>query len=329
MLTPEKLITTIVIDILNEPISSEKNFSLGGSKNTFCRCIDRNIGVGKKVHFMLNKLLVKHPEKIPTIKSYLEESLTPEEQDYFKNLNDIKDILDILDILDIVVNKINATKKTRSKISTTNSNNIKILTIFELLELGWTIENYMKGCFNLWYNYTHETEDFGTVQQWSKIITTHPHNRRILVNDKNELIGFWDFVTLFKEDYEKAKQGNLVDADFDADKMPFFLPGTHNIFVTSILLRKDYRGILLKSLLFSLLKAFEKFASEGIFINEILTWAYSDSGISLSRSLGLKFLCEHKEEGEIYIGSMKNLIKHPLAKDFTVLNNLYKQNNQF
>jgi hypothetical protein len=73
------------------------------------------------------------------------------------------------------------------------------------------------------------------------------------------LTGFWDFVTLFKEDYEKAKQGNLVDADFDA---------------------------------------------------------YSDSGISLSRRLGLKFLCEHKEEGEIYIGSMKNLIKHPLAKDF-------------
>jgi hypothetical protein len=57
-----------------------------------------------------------------------------------------------------------------------------------LLDLGWTIENYMKGCFNLWYNYTQETEDFGTVQQWSKIITTHPHNRRILVNDKNELI---------------------------------------------------------------------------------------------------------------------------------------------
>jgi hypothetical protein len=53
--------------------------------------------------------------------------------------------------------------------------------------------------------------------------------------------------------------------------MPFFLPGTHNIFVTSILLRKDYRGILLKNLLFSMLKAFEEFATSGIFINEILT----------------------------------------------------------
>ena len=324
MLTPEKLITTIVIDILDEPISSEdKNLALGGSKNTFKQCIKRNVGVGKRVNSMLYKLILKHPEKFHDISHYLNQFLTTEEKKYYENTSPDN----IKKLLNTVVNKIN-TKKIKKSLINNSEPNIRILIIFELLNLGWTIQSYMKNCFKLWNDYTSTNEDFGTVSQWSKIISIHPHNRRILINKQNELIGFWDFVTLFEEDYEKAKKGNLVDADFNADKMPFFLPGTHNIFVTSILLRKDFRGILLKNLLFSMLDAFEKFAVDGIFINEILTWAYSDNGISLSRSLGLNFLCKHKEEGEIYISNMKTLLKHPLVKEFKTLKNLYDENNQ-
>ena len=80
MLTPEKLIKTIAEDIIKYPLSSEKNFELGGTKNTFRKCIERNNGIGDKVSIMLHNLIAKHPEKRNEILQYLEQFLTLEEK---------------------------------------------------------------------------------------------------------------------------------------------------------------------------------------------------------------------------------------------------------
>lgn len=58
-MSPDKFINNIVVNILDENICTEKNYSLGGSKNTLRQCIERNNGIGKKVSTMLIMLLDK------------------------------------------------------------------------------------------------------------------------------------------------------------------------------------------------------------------------------------------------------------------------------
>ena len=169
-------------------------------------------------------------------------------------------------------------------------------------------------------------EHKGGIEQWIQIVKEHPDNSRILLNDKDEMVGFWDFVTLFEDEYKKAKAGQLNDCELTVEIMPPMIPGTYNIYFASICLKENYKKTLaLQKLLISMLNVFEELALNGVFIDEICTWAYTDSGIALSKALGLKYHVEHKEHGKIFYTTMIDLLKQPLSKKFKTLKVMYNQ----
>ena len=102
------------------------------------------------------------------------------------------------------------------------------------------------------------------------------------------------------------------------------IPGTYNIYVTSIMLKDEYRkSLAFQKLLFSIIDTIEEYALNNVFIDEVCAWAYSDSGIALSKTLGLTYLTEHKEHGKVYCGKVIDLLNKPLCNKFTRLKKLY------
>lgn len=238
--------------------------------------------------------------------------LTEREKEQFK---------DISDVSSICISKFTL-KRNRSK--------IRVVDIRELIKMdGWSLEKYHIDCMAMWDSISETgsmpEEHKGSFEQWDKLKRIQPDNFKILL-DGSEMIGFWDFLALFDDSFEKAKKGELVDSELTSDITPYMFPGTYNIYVTSVMLQESYRkNLTLQKLLFSMLETFEEYALNGIFINEICTWAYSEDGISLSKSLGLKYKTKHKEHGQIYCGNVVDLINQSICDSFQSLKSRYNK----
>jgi hypothetical protein len=319
-MSPDKFINGIVVNILDESICTEKNYSLGGSKNTFRQCIERNKGIGKKVSTMISNLIIKHPEKHKEIFKYLEKYLTDSETSYmYDNPTDIKTIVDF------AVKKINSRLKHNC---IEERKQYKIVDIATLQKMGWSIRDYVKKSTMLSYEvYDELTDEHVTEFEKSvKVVAEQPENRRILLDENNEMIGMWSFKPFYDDIFQKTKNGELYDSEIKPDMMPTLIAGgVYNIYFSNIVLKEKYRKSKVFGILFdSILELIEEWAKEDIFINEICAQAYSDSGINLCKTLGLKFIKKHVDHGEIYCGYVQDLTETRFCNRFENLRILYK-----
>jgi hypothetical protein len=125
--------------------------------------------------------------------------------------------------------------------------------------------------------------------------------------------------------FKRAKDGKMLESDVKIEDIPHMVPGKYNIYFDGICIKPKYRNpIVLKKLLSAMFATYEELAENGIFIDEICTWAYTDSGSALCRSMGLAYIKEHEDTGKVYCGTMYDLLQHPLCKQFPRLKNLYK-----
>lgn len=319
-MTPAKFINDIVCNILDESLCTEKNFLIGGTKNTLKQCIKRNIGIGKTVVEMITNLVMKHPEKKTEVFQYLKQYLTEKEILYmYDNPNEIKTIINF------ATKKINARNKSRNHLE---SNQYKIVDINTLLKMGWTIRDYVKTSTLLSLELMEGlTEEHITELEKSiRVVAEQPENRRILLDNNNKMVGMWSFKPFYDDIFQKTKNGELFDSEIRPNMMPTLIPGgIYNIYFSNIVLKEEYRKtIIFKILLFSVIELIEKWANEGIFINEICAQAYTDSGLNLCKSIGLTFHKKHIDHGDIYCGYVYDLVEKPFCKDFKNLRSLYK-----
>ena len=124
---------------------------------------------------------------------------------------------------------------------------------------------------------------------------------------------------------EKDKRGEFFVSEMTADTMPLLIKGTYNIHFGAICLKKPYQKTpIFNKLLFSIVEYIEKLAINNVFINGICTQAYSKDGKALAKSLGLKYCVDHKDgHGEVYCGTIRELLERPFLRDFDVLRSLY------
>ncbi|MEN8905602.1 MAG: hypothetical protein ABF289_06540 [Clostridiales bacterium] len=205
---------------------------------------------------------------------------------------------------------------------------LKVLSIFDLMEIGWTIKDYVIEATKLNYEVIDDLtpEHNGEIEQLTLMISKHPENRRILLDENNNMIGYWSLEPLFDDIFEKAKNGELFDNELTADKIAVLVPGVYNVYFSSICLKEDHRKkYAFKKLLFSLIDYLEELALDGVFFNEICTLAYSDDGKSLSKTIGLRLHKNHIDHGEIYCGNIYDILSQPICKNYDSLRTLYNQ----
>jgi hypothetical protein len=195
--------------------------------------------------------------------------------------------------------------------------------------MGWSIEKMMKENSSLAYETIEDlkVEHIGGLEQWFEIYKKKPVSIRSFLDNKNKVIGYWHFQPLFDDMFNKAKNGQLMENEILAEKIPQMLTGTYNIYFISICLKEEYRRKykIFKKLFYSIIDTIEEFAEDDIFFNEICALAYSEDGISLCESVGLKYTAEHIEHGKVYCGKAKDLVNSDLCRNYKNLIELYKE----
>jgi hypothetical protein len=315
MITMNSFLTNILKNILDVPIvSPEYKSKYGISRNSFTYYIRYNKKLSKKlsdalIQIILDNIKDDKYKKDDTI-NYLSAFLTEPEKKKAKTVEDI---------IKTGVLKFTAT-------TNKNKNKIRVVSYKDVLAMQLDIKDIVSEAMQL----NSETmegltlEHSGYLQQWVDIAHESPDTYRYLFDSNNNIVGVWSFFPVFREVFEKIKEGKFFDNELTLDMMPVLFPGIYDIYFVEICLDNKYRGTaVFRLLLKSIANILEKLATKKIFINEICTQAYTADGERLCKSLGLKYYKKHIDCGNIYCGTIKDLLKKPFCKDYYTLKNSY------
>ena len=205
---------------------------------------------------------------------------------------------------------------------------IRVYNVDELKKIGWSMEDISLKTSEL-FRQTVPLRDDNTSDQKTKLakMKYEPSSRKILLNKKNEIVGYWVFLPLFEEAFKLSKEGKLKTNDTNPSHIRLILPGeTYNIEFGGVYLREDFRNYKgYKTLIFSIIDHFEALALDDIYINEIATKSSNNDGIGFITSLGLKFYKKHPDNKDIslFCGRVYDLLGKDYMKKYTLLRKLY------
>lgn len=167
----------------------------------------------------------------------------------------------------------------------------------------------------------------GHTAQWAPVFMDHPDTWRLITNSTKDIVGYWHFVPLFDDEYQRARSGLLIDGEITTDKVRIFeMPGLYDIYFVSIgLLPKYRRSRAITLALKSIAGVFVDLAGEGIFIREICANAYTSSGEAMCKSIGMKYVKDHADHGRVYCAKFPALLSEGLFSDNPELRRLYRK----
>lgn len=319
MISVSEFLTTLFKKILEKPVASDKyvtNYNI--SRNNFVYYINTNRPMSQPVahglYIIVLDKIKEFPEKESDIANYFSSLLTVKEKDHLFGYEIIK----------AGIAKFTATSNSYKKKS-----QLKIVGYQDIKRMGKDIHEFVLQAIELDNDTIEDLTDEheGSLEQWVKLANKLPETYRYLF-DNDEMIGMWGFKPLFDDDFKRAKDGKLFDSELNLSMMPMLITGTYNIYFVNICLKDRYRGTkALKILLDSIAEALVILAERNIFINEICTLAYSLDGERLCKSIGLKYHKKHVDCGDIYCGSIKDLLEKPFCRNFHNLKRLYYLNS--
>ncbi len=208
------------------------------------------------------------------------------------------------------------------------SKRLSIAKFEEVVRWGWDGEILMKQIFNLDYanfsNLNQERE--GSINQWAEIFMNYPKIWSILIAPPNKVIGYWCFLPLKKEYFQKAQEGTLQDSHIENYMFDDIdLPGTYNLYFDTICIETEYRRIGFRLLWDAFILEISDLAKNSVFFEEICVNAYTSKGIGLCVSAGLRRIGNHHDHGEIFCGKMSEIILGNLFQNYPTLVKLYQR----
>jgi hypothetical protein len=167
----------------------------------------------------------------------------------------------------------------------------------------------------------------GFPDQWAPVFMDHPDTWRLLLNEHDDIVGYWHFVPLFEEFFSSVKAGNLLDSSITSDNVPHIeIPGWYDIYFVVVAILPAYRGAVATKLLFSSLeRVLETLAEQGTYIRSICANAFTPAGISLCKTLNLKFLRTHEERGEVYLADFETVLRSTVFNRNARLQRMYRE----
>jgi len=188
-----------------------------------------------------------------------------------------------------------------------------IADIRNVTHWGWTGSQLLEKLIALDYLVFEELtpEHEGHAGQWSAVFMDHPDTWRLMITPDNEIVGYWHFVPLFRDDFECAVRGELKDSEITTDRVCLFeFPGSYPIYFVSFeLLPRFRRTKAYRLLLDSFFDVLLTLARDGIFIEQVCANAFSSSGEAMCKTFKLSYVRPHTERGKIYLGDVPHLLK--------------------
>ncbi len=188
--------------------------------------------------------------------------------------------------------------------------NIKIISLFELINSKIYLWEIVKKLIQMDYENIENLrkDDEGTFEQWYPIFLKNPETWRIMVNSKNEIIGYWHFVPLRLETYEKIKMGKMHEIELNEnDIIELVKKGNYKIYFRSLVLKKEYRkSKATEELIVSFFNVLKKLEEKGIIMDEMCANAYTLQGKKWCEKLGMEYIGEMSPNGSLYFLKFKN-----------------------
>jgi hypothetical protein len=146
----------------------------------------------------------------------------------------------------------------------------------------------------------------------------HSEHWRLLVDDQNRIVGYWEMHLLFDEFYEEIKLGRLAEDELSTEMMPdFHFGGIYPAYLSMVGIEPGFmkQGIrlLTESFFFVLLEG----ARNGLFVSEITARAWTQAGKRLCRQMGMKKV--QKADGAVvdvehWSGSMCQILEREVDR---------------
>ena len=198
----------------------------------------------------------------------------------------------------------------------------------EIKKWGWDGETLVNHLIAIDYETIEglRPEDEGTIETWKEVRFDYSETWGILYSDPGEIEGYWSFVPVFPDYFDKLMEGIILEGAITREMIP---PknekGRFDIYLTTIALREAYRGKGLVQLLYqSFVKAIEAFAEKGVYFNRIGANAYTDAGYAVSTKVfGMQFLRKCPSRGRLMEGNFYPFLQNGILSKNSALTTLY------
>jgi GNAT superfamily N-acetyltransferase len=146
----------------------------------------------------------------------------------------------------------------------------------------------------------------GTTEQWAPVFMHNPDSYSLLVVNRNQIVGYWGFAVLPKEQFDRAKAGVLLDSEITKDKIvPLDCPDEYLLYFVLIAVEEKHRSKGGGMLIRAFLNRLEVLARERrIFFREICANAFTKDGRRLCENFGMNYLREHTDFGQVFHRSL-------------------------
>ena len=150
----------------------------------------------------------------------------------------------------------------------------RIADIEDVKRWGWDGVRLLDALISLDYEVIGEEKENpldprneGTNVQWAPLFWQHPDTWRLIVDEQERILGYWQMHALTKAAYELARRGKLVEGTLKLSMLRFLERdgdahgNTYNVYCSMIGLRETYRPRLRRLLFQSMFATLDKLAA--------------------------------------------------------------------
>ena len=168
--------------------------------------------------------------------------------------------------------------------------------------------------------------DEGSPEQWAPIFHSSPFTWKLLTWG-DQIVGYWHYLFLKDEHFERVKKGNLRDSEITLSMLEYpSLVNTDNNYKLYMIMigvhgAHQHQGSGSK-LVRSFVNEIDRFAANNVFISDFVAVAYTPQGLTLCNDFGMECIGRHTsaragELAEIFyatghqVAKQGHLSKHP------------------
>ena len=151
-------------------------------------------------------------------------------------------------------------------------------------------------------------QDEGSVEQWAPLFHASPFTWK-LISLKSEIIGYWHYICLKDEYFQRVKLGSLRDAEITLEMLDFpsYLDGekTYKMYIVMVAIHSAHQNIATGAkLIGSFLKEIEQSTKNGFIFSEVAAVACTPQGVTLCLDFGMKRIGTHTFMGKNQIAEV-------------------------
>ena len=170
---------------------------------------------------------------------------------------------------------------------------------------GWTDNDISDQVCNLDVRTFGEDIDvIGQRGQWKMIFAQHPESWRAVICKDQRIVAFWHAAVFMPETYKRIMAGDLIGrllrlSDYDLME----IPGIYRLYVAAICIDPEFRNPAVRlKLVSSFLSTLVKLSRNGIYFQDVAANGWSEEGVQICKSFGLKGMAKHKKSNSTIFG---------------------------